>query len=208
LEEAELKIRIFSDHQNLTYFRTANSLNRRQARWAEELKPLYFEILYREGSANVKANTFSRCPVFTSRDGGTPSALNQRMLSKDRWLEIGALEVDQEVFQNIDIGAIEVELLLPEAKERNKQKALLDEKYLEICRRVHEGKAQDDHFTIADDLLCWKKRIYVPKKLRTRIIESENVSKVAGHFGRARTLELVYRNFYLVNMERDVRKYC
>jgi hypothetical protein len=36
LEGAELKTRVLSDHQNLTYFKTAKYLNRRQARWAED----------------------------------------------------------------------------------------------------------------------------------------------------------------------------
>jgi hypothetical protein len=103
-----------------------------------------------------------------------------------------------------------VDLLLPDAKECIKQKALLDEKYLDICKKVHEGKGKeiDEQFTIEDDLLCWKKRIYVPEKLRTMIMESPHDSKVAGHSRRERTLELVSRNFNWVNMERDVPKYC
>ena len=38
LQGAEHKTTIFSDHQNLTYFNTVVLLNRRQARWSEELK--------------------------------------------------------------------------------------------------------------------------------------------------------------------------
>ena len=40
------------------------------------------------------------------------------------------------------------------------------------------------------------------------MIQSEHDSKVAGHFGREQTLELLSRNFYWATMERDVRKYC
>jgi len=61
---------------------------------------------------------------------------------------------------------------------------------------------------MSDGLLCWKNRIYVPEGLRQRVIQSEHDSKVAGHFGRERTMELLSRNFYWTNMERDVRKYC
>jgi hypothetical protein len=121
--------------------------------------------VYRKGSANLKADTLSRCPALSSSEGGTNSALNQTMLKEDQWLEVGAVELNQETFRTIDKCAIEVELLLPEAKERIKQKALLDEKYLEICKTVHEGNQIDEHFTMEDDLLCWKKRIYVPEKL-------------------------------------------
>jgi hypothetical protein len=39
------------------------------------------------------------------------------------------------------------------------------------------------------------------------MIQLEHDSKVAGHFGRERTLELLTRNFYWTNMECNVRNY-
>jgi hypothetical protein len=39
-------------------------------------------------------------------------------------------------------------------------------------------------------------------------MQSAHDSKVAGHFGRERTMELLSRNFYWPNMEKDVRKDC
>jgi len=48
----------------------------------------------------------------------------------------------------------------------------------------------------------------VPKGLWQRVIQPEHDSKVAGHFGRERTLELVTRNFYWTNMKQGIRKYC
>jgi len=208
LQGAEHKTTIYSDHQNLTYFQSTPLLNRRQARWSEELKQYNFVLLYRKGSSNTKADILSRCPAFTSREGGTTSATSQPMLDKEQWLEVGAMELDSEEYEVIKISAMEMELLLPEAKERIKEKARLDDKYKEICTQVIKGGNIDKSFTITDDLLCWKNRIYVPEGMRQRVIQSEHDSKVAGHFGRDRTMELISRNFYWTNMERDVRKYC
>jgi len=39
-------------------------------------------------------------------------------------------------------------------------------------------------------------------------MKSEHDSKVAGHFGRDRTMELISRNFYCQSMEYDIRKFC
>jgi hypothetical protein len=47
-------ISVFTDHKNLEYFITRKILNRRQARWAQELAGYDFQIFYRPGSANGK----------------------------------------------------------------------------------------------------------------------------------------------------------
>jgi len=208
LQGATYKMIVNSDHQNLTYFKTAVALNRRQARWAEDLVSFDFDLYYRKGSANQKADIFSRCPAFTSGEGGTTAAENKMLLRKEQRLEIGAMQLDDNSHQVINIGALDIDQLLPEAKERIKQKGLLDDSYLAICRQLSSGEVTDKCYELVDDILCWKKRIYVPKELRQRIMHSEHDSKVAGHFRRERTMELVIRNFYWPNMETDIRKYC
>jgi len=130
------------------------------------------------------------------------------MLRKEQWLEIGVMQTDGESDEEIQIGAIDIERLLPEAKERIKVEALLDKDYLAICKAVTTEASVDKGYKIQDDILCWKNRIYVPEAMRMRVMKSEHDSKIAGHFGRERTMELLTRNFYWPNMEKDVRKYC
>jgi len=155
LQGAEHRTTIFSDHQNLTDFKSAILLNRRQARWAEDLKQYNFQILYRKGSANVKADILSRCPEFTSREGGTTSATQQTIVDKRQWLEVGAMDLDaNNEYETVQISAIDVEQLLPKAKERIKEKAMLDEKYRDLCKQVSSGGNIDGNFTLANELLC------------------------------------------------------
>ena len=108
----------------------------------------------------------------------------------------------------IQISAMEVEQLLPEAKERIKEKVMLDDKYREICKQVATNGNVDQNFSLIDELLCRKGRLYIPEGLQQTVIQSEHDSKVASHFGRKTTLELITRNFYWTIMERDVWKYC
>ena len=54
------QVQVFSDHQNLEYFTTTKVLNRRQARWTQELAGIDFKIFYRPGSQNGKPETLSR----------------------------------------------------------------------------------------------------------------------------------------------------
>jgi hypothetical protein len=191
LQGAEHKTIVYSDHQNLTYFKTAVSLNRTQARWAEELQAYTFDLFYRKGSSNEKADTLSSCPAFTSREGGTTAAGQQTLLRKEQRVEIGAMQLDDNNRDEIIKGAIAIEQLLPEAKERIKEKALCKDDYIVICNQLSSGGKSDAHYEIKDDLLCWNNRLYVPKGFRKKVMESENDSKVAGHFGRERTMELL-----------------
>lgn len=57
---AKSKFKIFTDHQNLQYFRKLQKLNRRQARWASELADYDFKLVHRPGKLNGKADALSR----------------------------------------------------------------------------------------------------------------------------------------------------
>ena len=60
LEGSKYQVKVYSDHKNLLYFTTTKVLNRRQARWSEELAAYNFKIHYRKGSLNGKADALSR----------------------------------------------------------------------------------------------------------------------------------------------------
>jgi transposase InsO family protein len=71
LEGAHHQIQVFSDHQNLEYFTTTKVLNRRQARWAQELAGIDFKIYYRPGTQNGKPDALSRRSEYRPEKGGT-----------------------------------------------------------------------------------------------------------------------------------------
>jgi hypothetical protein len=71
---------------------------------------------------------------------------------------------------------------LPEATERNKEKALLHEDYRKICKQLSSRANIKKEYRIHNEMLCWKNRVYVPKGLSTRAMESEHISKIAGLF--------------------------
>ena len=111
-------------------------------------------------------DTLSRCPAFTSREGDTTAARPQTMLRKEQWLEVGAMELDDDDHERIIIGAIEMKQLLVEAKERIKEKAMLNEDCLTMCRQLSTGGRIDEHYKIKEDILSWKNRIYAAKMIK------------------------------------------
>jgi hypothetical protein len=62
LEGTELPIQILTDHKALEYFMSTKKLTRRQARWALTLANYNFQIAYRPGKGNGKADALTRRP--------------------------------------------------------------------------------------------------------------------------------------------------
>jgi len=137
-------------------------LNRRQAGYAEALQTVNFNLFYPKGSFNVKADTLSRCQAFTSSEGSTTAAGQQTLFSKEQWLQEGDMQLDNDDIEVIRIGAMEVEQLLPGAKEHNNEKALLDEDYMAIYNQLSSGETIDKGYVIQDDSICWKNTVYAP----------------------------------------------
>ncbi len=53
-------VEIWTDHQNLQYFRQPQKLNRRQAHWVTELAEYHFVLQHKPGALNKKADLLSR----------------------------------------------------------------------------------------------------------------------------------------------------
>jgi len=70
-EGATHQVQVFLDHQNLKYFTTTKVLNRRQARWAQELAGIDFRIYYRPGTQNGKPDALSRRSEYRPEKGGS-----------------------------------------------------------------------------------------------------------------------------------------
>jgi len=86
-EGATNQVQVFSDHQNVEYFTTTKILNRRQARWAQELSSIDFRINYRPGNRNGKPHALSRCSDYHPEKGGSENQPIMTVLRKDNFAE-------------------------------------------------------------------------------------------------------------------------
>ncbi|QRW20379.1 Retrotransposable element Tf2 protein [Rhizoctonia solani] len=185
LEGSELPVQVLTDHKNLEYFSTSQSLNKRQIRWANFLVDYNFQIIYRPGAQNKKADILSRCYDLVPLEGGVE---NQVLLKPE--LFIASITPDQEI--NDLIGeAIYKDDCLKEIlhKLQNKEKVL--------------------DWEWREGLLWFQGKIFVPKDdtIRNLILESRHDALAAGHPGQARTLELVSRSYYWPLLKKFVNSY-
>ena len=51
---------VYTDHQNLTYFESAQKLNRRQARWALYLSEFDIKLVHVPGTKMIQSDALSR----------------------------------------------------------------------------------------------------------------------------------------------------
>ncbi|KAI2665820.1 Transposon Tf2-6 polyprotein [Labeo rohita] len=92
LEGARHPFTVLTAHRNLEYLRSAKVLNHRQARWALFFTRFHFQVTYRPGSQNTKADALSRIhePDLTSASTDTilPTSIIVAPVSWDIMTEI------------------------------------------------------------------------------------------------------------------------
>src|SRR6266516_4057482 len=200
LEGAHYKFEIWTDHKNLEYFMTAKRLNRRQARWSLYLSRFDFSMHHRPGRSMGQADALSR-----RADHGDGSKDNENMVLLDPGLfAIRAVEGW--------IAEGEEKDIVTEIRRRTRDGAYED-KVAKVVKELKSGRNKvfrTSEWREENGLLFFRDRIYVPHdlNLRRRILEQHHDSRLAGHPGRWKTLELVSRNYWWPNISRSIGQYC
>lgn len=203
LEGAEHRVEVFSDHQNLAYFTTAKVLNRRQARWAQELAAYNFIINYRPGKLNGKADVLSRLEQYRPEKGGDEDQPITSVLKKDHFSQLapaaGTFLLSSARLASISTTPKWNDDFLAQVKTA----AVNDPAYQDAL--ANPGKNR----TVQDGVLYHKHLLWIPddRTLKDSVLASEHDSGVAGHTGMDRTEDLVRRNFWWPDMETTIREY-
>jgi transposase InsO family protein len=220
LEGAKHQVLIYTDHKNLEYFSTTKILNRRQARWAQDLAEFDFKIIYRPGPQNGKADALSRRSEFRPLrgDSGENQPINT-VLKKGqleqpiRSTSYARRKEDQDlggtlICSSLQIKRLRVEEFNEEFLNTIRTYIDKDDEYQAQLELVRTDKAQKG-VTEENGLLYYKNRLWIPNdnELLQMVASAEHDSKVAGHFGQDKTLELLTRHFYWPKMEEWVGDY-
>ena len=276
LEGALHQVQIISDHNNLELFTTTKVLNRRQARWAQELAGYDFKIYSRPGKQNGKADYLSRRPEYCLQEGedrpmpvtvlkerhfggvigreavdgkvgkdgedeavdgkdGKDEAVDgkdgkdEAVDGKDGKDEVvdgkdtrNAVDDGKEVLKKISTAGEGLRFIISSARLcsipavnwnndflRKVRKAAENDSEYQQAKNLTNGKglmedSDDSLVTTEDDIIYRKEKLWVPRDLISSILKSEHDSKVAGHFGQDKTIELVRRNFWWPKMDQSI----
>jgi hypothetical protein len=200
LEGARHPVEIWTNHKNLEYFRVAQKLNRRQARWSLYLSCFDFTLYHKPGRSMGKPDALSRWADHGSGQGDSdnltllaPELFRIHALAGVR-LEGEERNILREVRRSLKVD-VQEELVAKAARELRKDKS--------------RGTIKSAEWSESDGLLMFCGKIYVPKDrdLRRRIVEQHHDTRIAGHAGRFKTLELVSRNYWWPQMSRYIGIY-
>jgi transposase InsO family protein len=199
LEGTRHKVEIWTDHKNLEYFRTAKKLNRRQARWSLFLSRFEYTLHHRPGRSMGKADALSR-----RADHGTGARDNEEVVMlQPELFAIRALE-------GVELKGEEEGIL--KAVRKGNREGLQDEAVAVIAKELMKTApitTRSAEWSVDNGILLYRGKIYVPKdlELRRRIVAQHHDSKLAGHPGRWKTLELVTRTYWWPQISRYIGQY-
>jgi len=188
LEGARHPVEIWTDHKNLEYFMTAKKLNCRQARWSLYLARFDFKLIHRPRRSMGKPDALSQRP-----DHGKGTSDNEDVvLLRPELLAIRALEGVQLEGPEKDI--------LKEICQGN-QKGDQEEPVAKAARELQQTSSKtvrSVEWSEEEGVLRFRGKIYVPwsSDLRRQVVSLCHDTKIAGHPGRWKTLELVSRNYW------------
>ena len=182
-------IEILTDHKNLTYFKSAQKVNRRQARWKIFLDSFNYKLKYNPGKELVQADALSRRP---DHDRGENDNQDVILLKEEVFAKAVNVELQERIRSNKARDPQLIDLLTSKGK---------------IQQRPGFGKPED--WTDDEGILLYKDRVYVPPDddLRRDIVKMHHEPIHMAHPGIQKTKDLVKRDYYWDGMSQFISNY-
>jgi len=220
LEGATHRVKVITDHKNLEYFMTTKLLSRRQARWSEYLSRFDFELQYRPGKLNARADALTRrsadCP---SNDSDPRKAIQQQTMLKPH-------NISEDIRQDLQLAPANVTpepgplfgprpaTIQEELQRRIIQTYTTDPLAQTVTEALRTGARRVKRFPLAEcelreNLVFYRDRLWVPEndELRLMIFRDLHDSSVGGHPGKTKLMELFSRHYWWPSWTVTVKQY-
>lgn len=174
------KVKVWTDHNNITYFTTTQRLSKRQVGYFEELAQFDYELIHVKGKENGRADALSRKPELFQE---IPDYSAQML----QYNEKGNLE-QQTLAAMFQIEEDNPMITKIQDYARNWE-----------TNDIPEGVALNDGTPTYDD------KVWVPEELHKEVIRSVHEHPLHGHKGIRKTKEQVQRYFHIDGIKKMVQ---
>ena len=207
---------IYTDHQNITYFRQPQDLTARQMRWHSILQEYPVQFVHIAGKKNGAPDLLSRMAHFV------PSVTPQLTLIPD-----SLVDREKGGVKNLKPGSFSVKLMkitrkTPMSSTTDGQRPLeettktaiplgkgvftllneLAAKARDYCLQRKEKKELEE-----EKITKNKKRIYIPAELQREALREYHDARPAGHPGVGAMMKKVVKHLWWPMIHRDIRQY-
>ena len=200
---------VYTDHKNLEYFTTTKVLNRRQARWADYLSLFDFKIIFHLGRENGKADALSR-RADPGLEGGSERQPVVQFLKPGQYVGFLSQATDEVLLLDREhLAALKVSRLDKGFIKWVIDAGQKDVEWSRIKTALENGESCNEDYTLEDGMVCFRRRIWIPddNSLRLLVAGSSHDTKVAGHFGKHKTVDIVRRDFHWPDLDKWIAKY-
>ena len=204
-------VRILTNHKNLTYFRSLQKLNRRQARWHLFLSQFNYVLHHCPGSQLVQADTLTRTthPTHTKDDN-----VDLILLTDDKFAKGASPLLTRQLFINAldELESVALDdTVFDQIRQFNEDDSFAKTVRLALSDKAYPipGRLDRELWDDNDGLLTYDSRVYIPSNLilRRTITQAYHDTATAGHPGRFKTGELISRDFYWPGLYSFVSSY-
>ena len=218
-EGATVPVTVYSDHKNLEYWTASRILTRRQARWNELLSGYNFVIAYRKGTSMGKPDALSRRPDYSlGTPLPTPPILPPQIISHISQPPPDPLLPAIQHAQQHDKTTRDIinQLETVSTTRLHDQPFLfphsVEESNPDAAAPAAAASTRVSHplYTLHHGMLYLDAKICIPascSSLQLAILNRFHDSPLAGHYGLARTAELVSRYFTWPGVHTFVKTY-
>jgi len=185
---------VLSDHQNLTIYKEAQKLNRRQARWFLFLSEYDIKLIHTPGKKMIESDALSRRPDHCARDDTDNTDVV--MLPADLFIKLIDLDLQERIADS--------EIL---DKDTKGALTLLTEQGPDTLREGTEDWTVE--LFNGKNILFYKGKNYIPlnPKLQHDIVESFHDHETAGHPGELETYNAVRQHYWQPGLRTFTKNY-
>jgi transposase InsO family protein len=185
---------VYSDHKNLTFYREARKLNRRQARWSLYLSEFDVKLVHMAGNKMIQSDALSRRPDFVPDEDTDNEDIV--MLPENLFINLLDLDLQKRIANcdNLDKDATDALAFI------------LQDNPMMLRNDLDDWRVED---VDGKKILFYRGRNYIPMdtELRRDITRMFHDHETAGHPGELETFNAIRQHYWWPGLRTFVKNY-